>query len=71
MCHLIWILLAAIIGFLIPFLFGNTKTLPVDIYYLIYFLLIGAFFVVYVRQTNFDYKKFFSVNLYMINWFKF
>lgn len=61
--HLIWILFAVIIGFLIPFLFGNIKSLPVDIYYLVYFSLISIFFFIYIRQTSLDLRKLLTTNL--------
>lgn len=61
--HLIWILFAVMIGFLVPFLFGNNTSLPIDLYYTIYFGIVTTFFIIYVRQTAFDYKKIFSVNL--------
>lgn len=62
MHQLLWILFAAIIGFAVPFLFGNLTWLPVDLYYLIYFISISAFFTLYVRVTHLDLRKLVTVN---------
>ncbi len=50
--HLVWIPLGAVVGFLTSFLFGDLITLPVDLYYLIYFAIIIGFLTVYVVQTE-------------------
>lgn len=63
MNQLVWILAAIVIGFLTPFIFGNNKYIPVDLYYLIYFATVSTLFVFYIKQTNFNYKKMFSLNL--------
>ena len=41
-------------SFLASFLFGDLLTLPVDVYYLIYFAAIAGFFALYARKTNLD-----------------
>jgi hypothetical protein len=58
--HLIWILFAALTGFLASLIFGDLLTLPLDLYYLIYFAIITGFFIVYVRRTQLNLKQWFS-----------
>lgn len=50
-------------GFFVPFLFGNSKAIPVDVYYLIYFISVGALYFFFIKQTGTDIKKMFSANL--------
>lgn len=52
--HLIWIPAGMVIGFASSFLFGDLLTLPFDLYYFIYFLIVGGFFAFYVRRTKLD-----------------
>lgn len=52
--HLVWILFGAAVGFLASFLFGDLLTLPVDLYYLVYFSIIILFLVYYARKTSLD-----------------
>ena len=40
--HLIWIALGALVGFGASFIFGDLLTLPLDLYYLIYFAIVIA-----------------------------
>jgi hypothetical protein len=65
MNQLYWIVKAAFLGFLIPFLFGNSNFIPVDVYYLIYFISVGALYFFYFKQTGVDMKKMFSKNIAM------
>lgn len=52
--HLIWIAVATAVGLAASFVFGDWLSLPVDLYYLIYFSMVGALFLVYVRRTRLD-----------------
>jgi hypothetical protein len=61
--HLIWIALGAVIGFAASFIFGDLLTLPVDLYYLIYFAIIFVFFIVYIKKTQFNLREWFSKRL--------
>jgi hypothetical protein len=54
--HLKWLAMGVIIGFLVPFVFGDRLTLPLDLYYLIYFAAVGTFLTVYVRKTGLDVR---------------
>ncbi len=54
--HLVWILIGAAVGFLASFLFGDLLTLPVDLYYLIYFTVITLFLFYYAKKTSLDFK---------------
>jgi hypothetical protein len=56
--HLVWIPIGAAVGFLASFLFGDLLSLPADLYYLIYFTLIGAFFWLYARTTDLRASEF-------------
>ena len=58
--HLIWIALGALVGFGSSFIFGDLLTLPVDLYYLIYFGIIITFFSIYIRKTRLNPKEWFS-----------
>jgi len=57
--HLIWIILGALVGFGSSFIFGDLLTLPVDLYYLIYFGIIITFFSIYIRKTHLNPKEWF------------
>lgn len=52
--HLLWIPAAAAVGFLAAFIFGDQLTLPVDLYYLVYFAIVIGFFAAYARTTGLD-----------------
>lgn len=56
MSHLAWIPAGALVGFLTSLVFGDLFTLPVDLYYLIYFSVIIGFLTVYVRTTGLDLR---------------
>ena len=61
--HLAWIPAGAGASFLASFLFGDLLSLPVDLYYLIYFSIIGGFLAVYVKTTNLDLRALLSRRL--------
>jgi hypothetical protein len=50
--HLFWIPVGAGVGFLASFVFGDVFTLPLDLYYLIYFTIVGAFFATYIKSSG-------------------
>jgi hypothetical protein len=54
MSHLAWIPAAAVLGFFVSFTFGDLITLPVDLYYLIYFAIVFWLFALYVQRTELD-----------------
>jgi len=58
--HLIWIAWGALVGFGASFIFGDLLTLPIDLYYLIYFGIIITFFSIYIRKTQLKLKEWFS-----------
>lgn len=58
--HLKWILFSALIGFCASFIFGDLITLPLDLYYLIYFAIIITFFTAYIRKTELNLREWFS-----------
>jgi hypothetical protein len=58
--HLKWIVLGALVGFGASFIFGDLMTLPLDLYYLIYFGIIIAFFSIYIKKTQLSLKEWFS-----------
>lgn len=55
--HLFWIPVGAGAGFLASFVFGDLFTLPLDLYYLVYFTIVGAFFATYVRSSGVDVRR--------------
>jgi hypothetical protein len=61
--HLIWVIFGALVGFGSSFIFGDLLTLPVDLYYLIYFGIIVSFFIIYTRKTELKLKEWFSRRL--------
>ena len=61
--HLKWIGFGALVGFGSPFIFGDLLTLPVDLYYLIYFGIIVTFFYIYIRKTQLNLQEWFSKRL--------
>jgi hypothetical protein len=58
--HLQWIVFGAIVGFGASFIFGDLITLPLDLYYLIYFGIIISFLTIYVKKTQLNLKEWFS-----------
>lgn len=63
MSHLAWIPAAAALGLLVSFLFGDLITLPVDLYYLLYFAIIVWFLALYVQRTALDLRAMVSRRL--------
>jgi hypothetical protein len=61
--HLRWIVYGSGVGFGASFVFGDLLPLPVDLYYLIYFLIVGGFFVLYARTTSLDVREVFARRL--------
>ena len=57
--HLIWILYGALTGFGASFIFGDLLTLPLDLYYLIYFVIVAGFFRLYVKKTQLNLGEWF------------
>lgn len=55
--------MGAITGFVSSYIFGDLLTLPVDVYYLIYFGIITIFFTIYVKKINLNLKAYFSKRL--------
>ena len=61
--HLKWIVFGVLVGFGVSFIFGDLITLPLDLYYLIYFGIIIAFFTIYIKKTQLSLKEWFSRRL--------
>ncbi len=61
--HLIWIAWGLLVGFGASFIFGDLLTLPIDLYYLVYFGIILTFFSLYIRNTRLRLKEWFSKRL--------
>jgi hypothetical protein len=61
--HLAWIPAGAGTSFLASFLFGDLLTLPVDLYYLIYFAIIVGFLLFYVSATGLELRPVLSRRL--------
>ncbi len=57
--HLIWIVFGVLVGFGTSFVFGDLVTLPLDLYYLIYFAIIISFFITYIRKTQLNLREWF------------
>jgi hypothetical protein len=57
--HFIWVIFGALVGFGSSFIFGDLLTLPVDLYYLIYFGIIITFFMIYITRTQLKLKEWF------------
>lgn len=55
--HLAWIIFAALTGFGASFIFGDLLMLPLDLYYLIYFLIVVTFFRVYIKRTHLNLSE--------------
>ena len=58
--HLKWIVFGALVGFGASFIFGDLITLPLDLYYLIYFGIIVSFFTIYIKKTQLNLKEWYS-----------
>jgi hypothetical protein len=58
-----WIILGGLVGFGASFIFGDLITLPLDLYYLIYFAIIITFFTVYIKKTQLNLREWFSRRL--------
>jgi len=61
--HLKWVAFGAIVSFGASFIFGDLITLSLDLYYLIYFGIIIAFFMIYIKKTQLNLKEWFSRRL--------
>ena len=61
--HLIWIVFGALVGFGASFIFGDLLTLPIDVYYLVYFVIILIFFSTYITKTKLNIKDWCSKRL--------
>jgi hypothetical protein len=61
--HLVWIPAAALVGFAASFVFGDRIVLPLDLYYLVYFVIVGGFLAVYVTRTKLDVRRWASRRL--------
>jgi hypothetical protein len=61
--HLKWIAYGALVGFGSSFIFGDLLTLPIDLYYLVYFGIIIIFFSIYIRKTKLNIKEWYSKRL--------
>jgi hypothetical protein len=76
--HLKWIVFGALVGFGASFIktasespvlwtgfftFGDLITLPLDLYYLIYFGIIVSFFTIYIKKIQLNVRELFSRRL--------
>ncbi len=61
--HLKWIAFGALAGSGASFIFGDLITLPLDLYYFIYFAIIIVFFTVYIKKTQLNLREWFSRRL--------
>lgn len=61
--HLAWIPLGGAASFAASFVFGDLLPLPVDLYYLIYFCVVGCFLALYVHATDLDLRSILSRRL--------
>jgi hypothetical protein len=61
--HLVWIAVAALVGFASSFVFSDLLTLPVDLYYLFYFVIVILFFFIYIKRTKLDLREWLSRRL--------
>lgn len=50
--HLIWMPAGGVVSFLASFVFGDLSVIPVDLYYLIYFVAVIGFLVLYAKATG-------------------
>jgi hypothetical protein len=61
--HLLWVGAGGVVAFLTSFVFGDLLTLPLDLYYLIYFAVILGFLRLYIRRTGMDWRRWTSPRL--------
>ena len=61
--HLIWIPAGGVVSFLASFVFGDLFMIPVDLYYLIYFVSIIGFLVLYAKATGLVLREWTSKRL--------
>jgi len=61
--HLKWIVFGAIVGIGASFIFGDLIILPLDLYYLIYFGIVIAFFTIYIKKTQLNLREWLSRRL--------
>jgi hypothetical protein len=61
--HLKWIVFGVLAGFGASFIFGDLITLPLDLYYLIYFGIVISFLIVYTKKTQLNPREWFSRRL--------
>ncbi len=55
--QIVWFAGGALLGFLIPYLFSSLLGLQHDLYYAIYFALVGLFLTAYVRTTGVSVRE--------------
>lgn len=55
--HLTWIPAGALMGWAVAFVFGDLLTLPVDLFYALYFAAVIGSFAYYVRRTKLDLRE--------------
>lgn len=58
-----WLAWGVLVGFAVPYVFGDRMSLPLDLYYLVYFSAAGTFLAVYAKRTKLDLKAWFSRGL--------
>jgi hypothetical protein len=58
-----WIVMAAIVGFIVPAMLANNEKVPVDFYYLVYFGAVILMWGLYAKQTNLNWKSIWGKNL--------
>ena len=58
--HVLWVPAVAAFGFLVPFLLSDLPGLPVDVYYVSYFTGTVGLFLLYVRSTNLELRRWLS-----------
>lgn len=63
LAHLAWIPAGAAVGFAVSFAFGDRIHLPVDLYYLVYFVVVLGFLAFYARRTGLDLRTWASRRL--------
>ncbi len=61
--HLKWIAFGVLVGFGASYIFGDLITLPLDLYYLIYFGIVISFLIFYTKKTQLNLKEWFSRRL--------
>ena len=58
--HLLWIPTGAAVFFLVSFIFGDLITIPGDLYYFVYFVIVCFFLILYIKKTNLLLKEIFN-----------